>query len=231
MNTLRRTRLRSMVTASVIAPLLAAGLASVPAASAQDVTDGGRLGGGSSQLLPDGVALGSVGGPELSQVDSVDLERYAGQWFQVAAIPQPYTLQCTNDTKAEYAITAPGTVSVRNSCGSAISSDSVIEGEATVRDTDTNASLRVNFPMVPFQDENGPVNYRITYLADDYSVAVVGDPTRSSGFVLSREPVLDPEQWSTVREVIENRGWWSCAFLTVPMAEGRGDATPLCLLP
>lgn len=231
MNPLRATRIRSLVTISVIAPLLAAGLGAAPTAGAQDLTDGGRLGGGSSQLLPDGVALGSVGGPELSQVDSVDLERYAGQWHQVAAIPQPYTLQCTNDTKAEYEITSPGTVSVRNTCGSAVSSDSVIEGEATVRDTDTNASLRVNFPMVPFQDENGPVNYRITYLADDYSVAIVGDPTRSSGFVLSRESVLAPEQWSTVRQVIENRGWWSCAFLTVPMAEGRGDVTPLCLLP
>lgn len=231
MNPLRATRIRSLVTISVIAPLLAAGLGAAPTAGAQDLTDGGRLGGGSSQLLPDGVALGSVGGPELSQVDSVDLERYAGQWHQVAAIPQPYTLQCTNDTKAEYGITAPGTVSVRNTCGSAVSSDSVIEGEATVRDTDTNASLRVNFPMVPFQDENGPVNYRITYLADDYSVAIVGDPTRSSGFVLSREPVLAPEQWSTVRQVVENRGWWSCAFLTVPMAEGRSDVTPLCLLP
>lgn len=231
MNPLRATRIRSLLTISVIAPLLAAGLGAAPTAGAQDLTDGGRLGGGSSQLLPDGVVLGSVGGPELSQVDFVDLKRYAGRWYQVAAIPQPYTLQCTNDTQAEYGITAPGTVSVRNTCGSAVSSDSVIEGEATVRDTDTNASLRVNFPMVPFQDENGPVNYRITYLADDYSVAIVGDPTRSSGFVLSREPVLAPEQWSTVRQVIENRGWWSCAFLTVPMAEGRGDVTPLCLLP
>ena len=128
-----RSRLRGLMTALVVAPLLAAGLGTAPVASAQDVTDGGRLGGGSSQLLPDGVAVGSLGGPELTQVDSVDLERYQGEWFQVAAIPQPYTLQCTNDTRAEYAVTAPGTVSVRNSCGSAISSDSVIEGEAKVR--------------------------------------------------------------------------------------------------
>ncbi|WP_396119777.1 lipocalin family protein [Dietzia sp. B32] len=223
--------MRALATAVVVAPLLAAGLGAAPVAGAQDVTDGGRLGGGSSQLLPDGVAIGSLGGPELTQVESVDLERYKGEWYQVAALPQPYTLQCTNDTKAEYAVTAPGTVSVRNTCGSAISSDSVIEGEAKVRDTATNASLRVNFPMVPFQDENGPVNYRITYLADDYSLAIVGDPTRSSGFVLSRQPALSAEQWSTVRGVIENRGWWSCAFLTVPMAGGRGDVTPLCLLP
>lgn len=226
----RRPGLRALGVA-VLAPLLATGLAAAPVAGAQDLTDGGRLGGGSSQLLPDGVALGSLGGPELSQVENVDLERYQGTWFQVAAIPQPFTLQCTNDTKAEYAVTGPDSISVRNSCGSAISSDSVIEGEATVRDSDTGASLRVNFPMVPFQDENGPVNYRVTYLADDYSLAIVGDPTRSSGFVLSREPALDAEQWSTVRQVIEDRGWWSCAFLTVPMAGGRGDVAPLCLLP
>lgn len=226
----RRPGLRALGVA-VLASLLATGLAAAPVAGAQDLTDGGRLGGGSSQLLPDGVALGSLGGPELSQVENVDLERYQGTWFQVAAIPQPFTLQCTNDTKAEYAVTGPDSISVRNSCGSAISSDSVIEGEATVRDSDTGASLRVNFPMVPFQDENGPVNYRVTYLADDYSLAIVGDPTRSSGFVLSREPALDAEQWSTVRQVIEDRGWWSCAFLTVPMAGGRGDVAPLCLLP
>ncbi len=48
---------------------------------------------------------------------------------------------------------------------------------------------------------------------------------------LVNAPVLDAEQWSTVRDVIEDRGWWSCAFLTVPMAGGRGDVTPLCLLP
>ena len=226
-----RSRIRSLVTALVLAPLVAAGVGAAPTAGAQDLTDGGRLGGGSSQLLPDGVAVGSLGGPELEQVPSVDPDRYVGKWFQVAAIPQPYTLQCTNDTTAEYARTGPDTISVRNSCGSAVSSDSVIEGQATIRDPQTNASLRVNFPQVPFQDEAGPVNYRITYLADDYSLAIVGDPTRSSGFVLSRRPALDAGQWATVRDVVEARGWWSCAFLTVPMAGGRADATPLCLLP
>lgn len=195
-------------------------------AHAQDLTDGGRLLGGSSNLIP----AGSSFGPELSQVDQVDPERYAGTWYQVAAVPQPYTLQCTNDTRAEYEVLDPSTLSVRNSCGSAISSDSQIEGTATIRDTATNASLRVNFPGVPFQDENGPVNYRITYLADDYSLAIVGDPQRLSGFVLSRTQDLSEAQWQLVRSTVADRGWWDCSFLTVPMAEGRGDVTPLCLI-
>ena len=223
--------LRPAVLVAAIASSLALGVGGVPVAGAQDLTDGGRIGGGSAQLAPVGVTIGSIGGPELTAVDSVDLKRYQGEWFQVAAIPQPYTLQCTHDTRAEYAVTAPGTISVRNTCGSVVSSDSVIEGEAEVRDGVAGASLRVNFPRVPFQDSGGPVNYRITYLADDYSLAIVGDPARTSGFVLSRDPALTPRQWSTVRDVVADRGWWPCAFLTVPMTGGRGDATPLCLVP
>lgn len=206
--------------------LAAVALLAPATAQAQDLTDGGRLAGGSANLVPAGSSLG----PELSQVDRVDPERYAGTWYQVAAVPQPYTLQCTNDTRAEYGLLDESTLSVRNSCGSALSSESQIEGTATIRDTATNASLRVNFPGVPFQDADGPVNYRITYLADDYSLAIVGDPQRRSGFVLSRTQSLNEGQWQLVRSTVTERGWWDCSFLTVPMAEGRKDVTPLCLL-
>jgi len=203
---------------------LAAAL-TVPVAGAQDLFDGGRVGGGSSQLIPPGLSLPGGELPETEQ--AVDLERYSGKWYQVAALPQPYTLQCAHDTTAEYGVIDESTISVRNACGTLFGPDSVIEGTASVR---SDASLRVNFPGVPFQDENGAVNYRVTHLADDYSLSVVGDPNRFSGFVLSRTPNLSAEQWSQVRGIVESRGWNSCTFLTVPMAGGRGDVAPLCTL-
>ena len=194
------------------------------AAQAQDIFNGGRIGGGSSQLIP---PSSSAPGTELSEVGfQVDLNKYAGTWYQVAALPQPYSLQCASDTAAEYAALDEETISVRNSCGTFFG-PSVIEGTAERR---SDASLRVNFPGVPFQDEAGPTNYRITYLDEDYSLAVVGDPDRNSGFILSRTPNLSAGQWSEVRSIVESRGWWSCSFLTVPMAEGRKDVVPLCAL-
>ncbi|MDY5785266.1 lipocalin family protein [Corynebacterium sp.] len=194
-------------------------------AVAQDIFDGGRLAGASSQLIPAGSSM--PGGELREDGATVDLNRYAGTWYQVAAVPQPYTLQCVRDTTAEYAVVDPSTISVVNSCGSIAGGRSQIEGTATVR---SDASLRVNFPGVPFQDPNGPVNYRVTYLAEDYSLAIVGDPNRLSGFVLSRTPNLTAEQWKQVRGVVENRGWWSCTFITQPMAGGRQDYAPLCTL-
>ena len=220
---LKGLRMRRILT--VLATCALAGSLLAPVAVAQSSFEGGRLGGASSQLVPNGSSLGGGELPEISQ--GVDLERYAGKWYQVAAVPQPYTLQCVRDTTAEYAVIDDSTISVRNSCGTFLGQDSVIEGTAITRSA---ASLRVNFPGVPFQDPNGPTNYRITYLEDDYSLAIVGDPNRLSGFVLSRTPGLSPERWSKVRSVVEERGYNPCTFLTVPMQDGRGDITPLCRL-
>lgn len=193
-------------------------------ASATNVFDGGRIAGGSSQVVPAGSSFGPGELPELGR--PVDLERYMGTWYQVAAIPQPYTLQCTHDTTAEYQLKEDGTVAVRNSCGTPLGGKSVIEGTATPR---SEATLRVNFPGVPFQDPEGPANYRVTWLAEDYSIAIVGSPNRLSGFVLSRTPNLDPEQWNQVKSQIRQAGWNDCFFVNVPTAGGRLDAAPLCL--
>lgn len=193
-------------------------------AQAQDIFDGGRLAGGSSQVAalistPENRAL-----PEIGQ--KVDLDRYQGRWYQVAAIPQPYTLQCSNDTTADYEVLDENTISVVNSCGTPFG-PSVINGKAAVR---SDASLKVTFDGVPFQTEGGEPNYRVTYLEDDYSLAIVGSPNRLSGFILSRTPNLSNEDWAKVRNVTEDRGWWSCAFVTVPAAGGKTSPAPLCTL-
>ncbi len=193
-------------------------------AQAQDIFDGGRLAGGSSQVAnlsstPENLAL-----QEIDQ--KVDLERYAGKWYQVAAIPQPYSLQCSHDTTADYGVIDDSTISVTNSCGTPFG-PSVINGKASVR---SDASLKVTFGGVPFQTEGGEPNYRVTYLEEDYSLAVIGSPNRMSGFVLSRTPDLSTADWSKVRNITEDRGWWSCAFVTVPAAGGKSGAAPLCTL-
>lgn len=209
---------------------LAAPAAGADIAARSDMTDGGRIGAGSSgPRLPEGVAVGSIGGEELGQVSDLDPQRYQGRWYQVAAVPQPFTLQCASNTTADYGVINTTTISVTNTCRTLVGGQSSISGQARVQDPEQPGSLTVAFDGISGQSLDGPVNYRVTYLEDDYSLAIVGDPQRFSGFVLSRTPSLTSEQWDTVKNVTAKRGWWNCAFLTTPQAEGRDDVSPLCL--
>lgn len=164
-------------------------------------------------------------------VPALDLSRYVGTWYQVAAVPQYFNLVCARDTRAEYAALPNGDVSVHNSCTTWSGANNEIQGAARAVDPVTGAQLRVAFPGVPTQESlDGPPNYVVTALGPDYSWALVTDPYRISGFVLSRTPALDADQWNRVVAAIVAAGEQPCLYLTSPVTGGRGDITPLCRL-
>lgn len=166
----------------------------------------------------------------LQPVSSVDLSRYVGRWEQVAAIPQIYQAQCSRNSRAVYTAVDADTIGVVNTCRTPLGFDSSVKGRADVLDPATNAQLRVSFNFIPsFGDASKP-NYVITYLAPDYSLAIVGDPDRRSGFVLSRTPELQGITWHQVREIVEARGYDSCRFAVTPVVGGRQDRARLCTL-
>ena len=169
-------------------------------------------------------------GGELSQIPYLDLEAYQGTWHQVAVLPHIFSLQCARDTTAQYTITGPDTVRVVNSCTDWFGNPSGIEGQARVTDPATQASLRVWFNGVPFQNPNGPTNYRVTWMSDDGATVLVGNPGRTVGFVLSRKLSLTPGEWSEVRDIVAARGYNSCMFITSPVTGGREGYQPLCTL-
>lgn len=165
----------------------------------------------------------------LPPIPSLDIARYVGTWHQLAAVPQPFNLNCARDTRATYGVIDASNVSVNNTCTTWTGGTNDISGNARVNDPVTNAQLHVSFPSVPSQSSpDGPTNYVVTYIADDYSWALVGDPARVSGFVLSRTPSMSAASWQRIRGVVESRGYNSCLLLTSPTTGGRTDIAPLC---
>ncbi|MET7769633.1 lipocalin family protein [Nocardia sp. NPDC005366] len=160
---------------------------------------------------------------------SLELDRYLGTWYQLAAVPQFFNLVCARDTMATYALDPQGNVSVRNRCTTWMGTPNEISGTATVNDRVTGAQLHVSFPGVPTQESlEGPTNYIVTALGDDYSWALVTDPSRLSGFVLSRTPALNEAQWQQIRTAIEAAGQSQCMYLTSPTTGGLSGIAPLC---
>lgn len=161
-------------------------------------------------------------------VPSLDVNSYLGTWKQVAAVPAPFSLQCARDTQANYTLDPQGNVGVQNTCTTWDGGRSEIRGTAYVVDPVSNAQLRVVFPNTFQEDPAGAPNYIVTALGPDYSWAVVTDPSRLSGFVLSREPALDETAWQQVRGAIEAQGQSPCVYLTSPTTGGIETIAPLC---
>ncbi|MFN4080969.1 MAG: lipocalin family protein [Saprospiraceae bacterium] len=143
------------------------------------------------------LAMGCKDRP-LKTAPSVDLDRYAGKWYEIASFPQRFQRGC-HCTTAEYTLSDKGYVVVENRCrkDSLNGPESYIKGKAFVEKNSNNARLKVQF-FWPFRGK-----YWIIDLADDYSFAVVGHPNRQYLWILSRTPRMDEEIYRTILTRLE----------------------------
>ena len=138
----------------------------------------------------------------LATVNSVDLNRYAGKWYEIASFPQRFQKGC-HCTTAEYILTDKNYVVVKNSCrldsitGKAIT----IQGKAFVKKKSGNAKLKVQF-FWPFK-----ADYWIIDLDKEYQYAVVGHPSRDYLWILSRTPIMNDSTYSAITTRVKNLGY------------------------
>ena len=141
------------------------------------------------------IAQAEADQPPLEVVESVDLDRYLGQWFEVASIPQSFQRGCS-DSQAEYSKMSRNRIRVINTCLKNGRTKRV-KGKAWIADSVTNAKLKVQF-FWPFKGD-----YWIIELDEDYQYAVVGNPDRSSLWILSRTRQISDELYDDLLRRIE----------------------------
>ncbi|HZT78332.1 MAG TPA: lipocalin family protein [Vicinamibacterales bacterium] len=140
-------------------------------------------------------------------VPLVDLNRYAGDWFEIARFPNRFQRPCVGDVRASYARRSDGRIDVVNRCRTA-DGDTEARGVARIVDDRTFAKLKVRF--APAWLSFLPVvwgDYWIIGLAPDYSWAVVGDPDREYLWILARAPDLDAESMAKARAAARDNGF------------------------
>jgi apolipoprotein D and lipocalin family protein len=156
--------------------------------------------------------------PPVRTVASVDLARYAGDWFEIARFPNRFQRQCAGDVRASYARRSDGRLDVVNRCRTA---EGAIEarGVARIVDEHTFAKLKVRF--APAWLSLLPVvwgDYWIIGLAPDYSWAVVGDPSRDYLWILARAPHLDDISLAAARAAAQDNGFDVERLVATPQA-------------
>lgn len=138
----------------------------------------------------------------LQTVLNVDLNRYAGKWYEIASYPQVFQKGC-HCTTAEYTLSDKGYVIVENRCykDSVTGKQSYIKGKAFVDKNTGNAKLKVQF-FWPFKGK-----YWIIDLADDYSYAVVSHPNKKYLWILSRTPKMHDEVYKQIINRLVEKGF------------------------
>ena len=137
--------------------------------------------------------IGVDGTRLLHVVRSVDYARYAGQWYEVARLPNVSQQACARDVTVRYVPRPNGTITVITLCREATGRWREARGAARrASDKGPNSILQVRFTLLflaflPFAWSD----YQIIAVADDYRYALVGTPDRQSLWVLSRTPQLD----------------------------------------
>ncbi len=139
---------------------------------------------------------------QMGVVSNLDLNRYAGRWYEIARFPNRFERGCVGVT-ADYALLPDGRVSVVNTCVEGALGGPVkrIEGRATVAGP---GRLRVNFvSWLPF----AAGDYWVLDVTSDYGVAVVGEPSGSTGWILARRPRIAEAQKARALAVLARNGY------------------------
>lgn len=138
----------------------------------------------------------------LKTVDHVDIGRYLGRWYEIARFPNRFEKNCEGVT-ADYSRRDDGLISVVNTChkGAPDGQARTANGRARIVDMITNAKLKVSF-FGPFWGD-----YWVIGLAEDYSLALVGEPSGRYLWILARTPTISETARDTALSDLKAMGY------------------------
>jgi apolipoprotein D and lipocalin family protein len=152
-------------------------------------------------------AKAQTGTGRVKPVQNFDVDRYMGRWYELGRFPNRFQKKCTGDVVVFYARRPDGRLDVRNTCATAAGTIEAVGVGRRVDASGPASVLEVRF--APAWLSFLPVwgDYWIIDLAEDYSTAVVGTPSRDYLWILSRTPHVDEPTWLRLIEAARGQGY------------------------
>lgn len=141
-------------------------------------------------------------------VDSVDLKKYVGTWYEIGRLPMYFQRNCASDVTATYVEKTDGSgIKVINQCKAQDGSAITAEGLAKPADA-SGSKLKVTFlpswiRWVPV----GRADYWVLARDADYKTALVGTPDKEYLWLLARSPNVSQETYAKYRQIAQKQGY------------------------
>ena len=140
-------------------------------------------------------------------VEKIDVNQYAGQWYEIAHLPMFFQRKCVSDTTAQYTVNSDQTIGVLNSCRTGTNEMISSKGVAYAQNTG-NSKLKVSFlpsglRWLPFTKGD----YWVLRVDPNYKVALVGGPSHKYLWILSRDSKLDQATYQSYLQTAREYGY------------------------
>lgn len=140
----------------------------------------------------------------LATEPAFDLARYMGRWYEIARFPNRFEKGCVGVT-ADYSLNPDGSVHIVNTCRKATLAGPVEQVEGRARPRADPAIWTVKFTEWLPSFLAG--EYRVLDVDPDYTVAVVGEPDGTTGWVLGRDYIIDEDKLRHAYDVLYRNGY------------------------
>lgn len=160
-------------------------------------------------------------------VDSVDLKRYAGKWYEIGRLPMYFQRNCARDVTATYTKKTEGSgITVLNQCTGKDGSAIAAEGLAKTVDK-TGSKLKVTFlPSWIRWLPVGRADYWVLARDSDYKTALVGTPDKDYLWLLARTPNISQTTYTKYRQIAQQQGYDLREFRVTPQTSQTVTLTP-----
>jgi len=150
--------------------------------------------------------------PPLRLAPKVDLERFMGDWYVIANIPT-FIEKGAHNAVESYRLdadgfTIPTTFTFR--AGGFDGEEKRYTPKGTVIDRASNAVWGMQF-VWPLK-----ADYRIVYVADDYSTTIIGREKRDYAWIMARKPALPEAEYRRLAGMLAEQGYDISKLRKVP---------------
>ncbi len=154
------------------------------------------------------VAYGETDAQALSTIDTLDVPRYMGKWYEIARYPNWFQKKCVSDTSADYSLQTDGKVRVINRCRQSNGEIKEAIGIARQIGGSTSPKLQVSFvhPWLSFIPAVWG-DYWVIDLDSQYQLVAVSEPSRNYLWILARTPAIDQKTYDAMLGRLRQRGF------------------------
>ena len=138
----------------------------------------------------------------LQIVDQVDLDRFMGKWYVIGSVQTVTDRKPFNSTITYDRIKRGIGITYEFNSGDFDGKPRTVKVSALVDNPGINSDWEVRYLTWPFESD-----YKVIYLNQDYSVTVVGQPSRKYVWIMSRQKNIEDALYSDIILELQDLGY------------------------